>query len=35
MKGYRGWLAQLPREQAERIANGNARRLFANPRPTN
>lgn len=28
MKGYRAWLAQLPREQAERIANGNAKRLF-------
>jgi hypothetical protein len=28
MKEYRGWLAQLPREQAERIAFGNAERLF-------
>jgi predicted TIM-barrel fold metal-dependent hydrolase len=28
MKTYRGWLAQLPRDQAERIANGNAKRLF-------
>lgn len=28
MRGYRSWLAQLPREQAERIANGNAKRLF-------
>jgi hypothetical protein len=35
MKGYRSWLAQLPREQAERIANGNAKRLFGNGRPTN
>jgi hypothetical protein len=35
MKGYRSWLAQLPREQAERIANGNAKRLFASGRPTN
>jgi hypothetical protein len=34
MKGYRAWLAQLPREQAERIANGNARRLFGG-KPTN
>ena len=34
MKGYRAWLAQLPRDQAVRIANGNARRLFA-IRPTN
>jgi hypothetical protein len=28
MKEYRGWLAQLPREQAQRIAFGNADRLF-------
>jgi hypothetical protein len=35
MKGYRSWLAQLPREQAVRIANGNAKRLFASGRPTN
>jgi hypothetical protein len=28
MNGYRAWLVQLPREQAERIANGNAKRLF-------
>jgi len=27
-KEYRGWLAQLPAEQAERIASGNAMRLF-------
>ena len=31
-KEYRGWLAQLPAEQARRIANGNALRLFG-PRP--
>ena len=31
-KEYRGWLAQLPAEQARRIANGNALRLFR-PRP--
>jgi hypothetical protein len=35
MKGYRSWLAQLPRDQAVRIANGNAKRLFAYGRPTN
>jgi hypothetical protein len=28
-KEYRGWLAQLPAEQARRIANGNALRLFS------
>ncbi len=28
MNEYRGWLAQLPREQAIRIAHGNAERLF-------
>ena len=28
MKEYRGWLAQLPPEQARRIAHGNAERLF-------
>ncbi len=28
MKEYRGWLAQLPAEQAQRIAHGNAERLF-------
>jgi hypothetical protein len=27
-KEYRGWLAQLPVDQAQRIANGNALRLF-------
>jgi hypothetical protein len=31
---YRAWLAQLPAEQAKRIANGNAARMFG-PRPTN
>jgi predicted TIM-barrel fold metal-dependent hydrolase len=34
MKGYRAWLVQLPREQAEKIANGNAKRLFGG-KPTN
>lgn len=33
-KTYRGWLAQLPAEQALRIANGNAKWLFG-PRPGN
>ena len=28
MRGYRGWLAQLPADQATRIARGNAERLF-------
>jgi hypothetical protein len=28
MQTYRGWLAQLPDEQARRIAHGNAERLF-------
>lgn len=28
MREYRGWLAQLPPEQAQRIASGNAERLF-------
>jgi predicted TIM-barrel fold metal-dependent hydrolase len=28
MNEYRGWLAQLPREQALKIAHGNAERLF-------
>jgi amidohydrolase family protein len=28
MQTYRGWLAQLPEEQARRIAHGNAERLF-------
>lgn len=28
IKEYRGWLAQLPPDQARRIANGNALRLF-------
>ena len=33
-KTYRAWLAQLPADQARRIANGNAQRLFG-PRPVN
>lgn len=28
MREYRGWLTQLPRDQARRIASGNAERLF-------
>jgi len=28
MQNYRGWLAQLPADQARRIAHGNAERLF-------
>jgi hypothetical protein len=28
MKEYRGWLAQLPEDQAKRIAHGNAERIF-------
>jgi predicted TIM-barrel fold metal-dependent hydrolase len=28
MKGYRNWLAQLPPDQARRIAYGNAERMF-------
>ncbi|NWG23187.1 MAG: amidohydrolase family protein [Pseudorhodoplanes sp.] len=28
MNGYRAWLAQLPQDQARRIASGNAERLF-------
>jgi hypothetical protein len=28
MKNYRGWLAQLPADQAKRIAHGNAERMF-------
>ncbi len=31
MKNYRAWLAQLPADQARRIASGNARRLFNGP----
>lgn len=31
--GYRGWLAQLPQEQARRIAHGNAERLFKSKMP--
>jgi hypothetical protein len=29
MREYRNWLTQLPRDQAQRIAHGNAERLFA------
>ena len=28
MKGYRSWLAQMPADQARRIAHGNAEQLF-------
>ena len=28
MKDYRGWLAQLPEDQAKRIAHGNAEKIF-------
>jgi predicted TIM-barrel fold metal-dependent hydrolase len=28
MAQYRAWLAQLPRAAADKIAHGNARRLF-------
>jgi Amidohydrolase len=28
MQTYRGWLAQIPEEQAKRVAHGNAERLF-------
>ena len=28
IKGYRDWLAQLPEDQAKRLAHGNAERLF-------
>jgi hypothetical protein len=34
VKEYRGWLTQLPAERAQRIASGNAVRLFG-PRPAN
>jgi len=34
MKEYRSWLVQLPPEQAQRIASGNAEKLFG-PRPAN
>jgi hypothetical protein len=33
-QNYRAWLSQLPSEQARRVANGNAQRLFG-PRPSN
>jgi predicted TIM-barrel fold metal-dependent hydrolase len=35
MSGYRGWLAQLPDDQARRIAHGNAERLFKGKMSTN
>ena len=28
MREYRAWLAQLPEDQARRIAHGNAERMF-------
>jgi len=31
MQSVRSWLNQLPRDVAERIAYGNAERLFGNP----
>lgn len=31
MNGYRTWLAKLPPDQAQRIASGNAERLFGKP----
>jgi hypothetical protein len=33
MKGYRDWLAQLPAEQALRIAHGNAERIYGGKMP--
>ena len=33
MKGYRDWLAQLPAEQALRIAHGNAERIYGGKIP--
>jgi hypothetical protein len=35
ISGYRGWLAQLPGDQARRIAHGNAERLFKGKMPAN
>ena len=32
MAGYRAWLAQLPPKVAAKIANGNAKALFADKR---
>jgi hypothetical protein len=34
MRDYRGWLRQLPPAQAQRVAYGNAERLFG-PRKAN
>ena len=33
MRDYRAWLAQLPQDQAKRIAHGNAERLFGGRMP--
>ncbi len=33
MAGYRDWLAQLPAEQARRIAHGNAERIYGGKMP--
>jgi len=33
MAGYRGWLAQLPADQATRIAHGNAERIYGGRLP--
>lgn len=33
MKSYRAWLAQLPQDQARKIAYGNAERLFRDGKP--
>lgn len=33
MKNYRNWLGQLPKDQAQRIAFGNAERLFRSEKP--
>jgi predicted TIM-barrel fold metal-dependent hydrolase len=33
MTGYRDWLAQLPAEQATRIAYGNAERIYGGKMP--
>jgi predicted TIM-barrel fold metal-dependent hydrolase len=33
MSGYRDWLAQLPAEQAMRIAHGNAERIYGGKMP--
>ena len=33
MREYRDWLAQLPAEQARRIAHGNAERIYGGKMP--